>query len=151
MAQKGFYEAVAATLTQAVPHARECGMRVDRLDAHGAQVSMPYRVAWLGDTERGLIHTGIITTLVDMVSGLAAFSGIGQFEPIATLDLRMDYLRPALPDKTLHCRAECYRLTRSIAFVRAWAWQDKEEEPVAVSQSAFMRGSHSPQRSTRAI
>lgn len=151
MPQKGFYEAVAASFTQAIPHSRECGMRVDRLDASGAQASLPYREAWLGDTERGLIHTGIITTLVDTVSGLAAFAGIGKFEPIATLDLRMDYLRPALPDKTLHCRAECYRLTHAIAFVRAWAWQDLESEPVAVSQSAFMRSSHSPVRSARAL
>lgn len=151
MLQKGFYEAVAASFTQAIPHSRECGMRVDRLDASGAQASLPYREAWLGDTERRLIHTGIITTLVDTVSGLAAFAGIGSFEAIATLDLRMDYLRPALPDKTLHCRAECYRLTPSIAFVRAWTWQDKEQEPIAVTQSTFMRSSHSPQRSVRAI
>ena len=53
----------------------------------------------------------------------------------------VDYLRPALPEKTLHVRAECYRITRSIAFVKAWAWQDDEQQPVAVSQSTFMRGS----------
>lgn len=151
MPQKGFYEAVAASFAQAIPHSRECGVHVDQLDQTGARASLPYRNEWLGDSERRLIHTGVITTLVDTVSGLAAFAGIGEFEPIATLDLRMDYLRPALPDKTLHCRAECYRLTRSIAFVRAWVWQDREQEPVAVSQSAFMRSSHSASRSKRAI
>lgn len=144
MVQKGFYESLAMHFTSAIPHARECGMKVSRLDAQGAWASMPYRPEWLGDTERGLIHTGIITTLVDTISGLAVLAGSGAFEPIATLDLRMDYLRPAVPDKDLYCHAACYRLTRSIAFVRASAWQDNEQEPVAVSQSAFMRGSHAP-------
>jgi uncharacterized protein (TIGR00369 family) len=141
MAQTAFYEALRANFTQVIPHSRECGMVIDLIDPQGATASLPYRPEWLGDTERGLIHTGIITTLVDTVSGLAALAAAGRFEPMPTLDLRMDYLRPALPDKALHARAECYRLTRSIAFVRARAWQDDEQEPVAVSQSTFMRGS----------
>ena len=139
MVQKGYFEALQSNFSRLIPHARECGLVIDRLDAQGALASLPYRREWLGDTGRGLLHTGIITTLVDTVSGLAALSATGQFEPIATLDLRMDYLRPALPEKTLYSHAECYRLTRSIAFVRARAWQDDEQQPVAVSQSTFMR------------
>ena len=141
MAQDKFYEALRLNFTQAIPHSRDCGMVIDALDAAGATASLPYRPEWLGDTERGLIHTGIITSLIDTVSGLAALAAAGRFEPIPTLDLRVDYLRPALPDKTLYSRAECYRLTRSIAFVRASAWQDHQQEPVAVSQAAFMRAS----------
>jgi uncharacterized protein (TIGR00369 family) len=144
MVQKGFYEVLRAHFTEAIPHSRECGMVVDQLDAQGALAHLPYRPDWLGDIERGVLHTGIITTLIDTVSGLAAVAAIGRFDAIATLDLRMDYLRPAVPDKTLHTRAECYRLTRSIAFVRASAWQDAEREPVAVSQSTFMRSSRQP-------
>lgn len=140
MAQKGFYEMLRASFTRAVPHAVECGMSIDAVDETGARASMPYRAEWLGDTGRGLIHTGIITTLVDTVSGLAAVAGAGRFETIATLDLRMDFLRPARPGKALRTHAFCYRLTPSIAFVRASAWQDYEAEPVAVSQSTFMRG-----------
>lgn len=146
MAQKGFYDALLANFTQAIPHSRECGMAIDRLDASGADAHLPYRPEWLGDTGRGLIHTGIIISLVDTVSGLAALAAIGRFEPVPTLDLRMDYLRPAVPDKTLRARAECYRLTRSICFVRASAWQDAAAEPVAVSQSTFMRASGSGRR-----
>ena len=141
MVQKGFYEVLRVNFAQAIPHARECGMVIDAIDAHGARASMPYRDAWLGDTERGVYHTGVITTLVDTVSGLAAVAGAGRFETIATLDLRMDFLRPARQGAGLHVQASCYRLTPSIAFVRASAWQDDEHEPVAVSQSTFMRGS----------
>ena len=136
-----FYDILRANFMRAIPHSLECGMTVDRLDATGAYASMPYRPEWLGDTERGVIHTGIITTLVDTICGLAAVAGAGRFETVATLDLRMDFLRPARPGKPLRAHAECYRLTRSISFIRARAWQDDEAEPVAVTQAAFMRGS----------
>ena len=136
-----FFEALRLNFAQAIPHTRECGMVVDALDAGGARASMPFRPEWLGDTERGVYHTGIITTLVDTVSGIAAMAAAGRFETIATLDLRMDFLRPARQGLGLNVHASCYRLTRSIAFVRASAWQDDEREPVAVSQSTFMRSS----------
>ena len=143
MTSDKFFDAVRQQFAQAIPHATECGLRITRLDASGAEAVLPYRPEWLGDPERGLIHTGVITTLVDTVAGLAAFCASGKYEPIATLDLRMDYLRPARPDLDLTSRAECYRLTRSIAFVRATVWQDKEHEPVAASQATFMRSPHS--------
>jgi len=136
---KNFHEAIQAHFAHAVPHARDCGITVTHCDARGAEATLPYRPEWLGDVERGLIHTGIITTLIDTLGGLAALAAIEDFDTIATLDLRMDYLRSARPEKALHCRAECYRLTRSIAFVRAWAWQDDRDEPVAVSNATFMR------------
>jgi uncharacterized protein (TIGR00369 family) len=140
MPPKDFYQILRASFTEVIPHARECAMAIERLDETGAVVAMPYRHEWLGDTDRGLIHTGIITTLVDTVCGLAALAAAKRFESIATLDLRMDFLRPAVPDLPLRAHAECYRLTRSISFVRARAWQGNEAEPVAVSQSTFMRG-----------
>ena len=139
MVQKGFFEVLRTNFAQAIPHSRECGMVVETLDAGGARARMPYRPEWLGDTERGVYHTGVITTLVDTVSGVAAMAAAGRFENIATLDLRMDFLRPAARDKDLRVHAACYRLTPSIAFVRASAWQDDEAAPVAVSQSTFMR------------
>ena len=140
MPPKDFYEILRSSFTEVIPHARECRMVIERLDETGATAMMPYRREWLGDTDRGLIHTGIITTLVDTVCGLAALAAAKRFESIATLDLRMDFLRPAVPDLPLRARAECYRLTRSISFLRATAWQQNETEPVAVTQATMMRG-----------
>jgi uncharacterized protein (TIGR00369 family) len=139
MPQPGFYDALRAHFTRAIPHATACGMEAGFIDAAQANLSLPYRDTWLADAERGLLHPAVITTLVDTASGLAVMAAAGQFERIATIDLRMDYLRPALAPKALHCRAECYRKTATIAFVRATAWQDDPAEPCAVSQSAFMR------------
>jgi uncharacterized protein (TIGR00369 family) len=139
MAQTGFLEALRTHLTKAIPHAHACGMQIVEIESTHATLSMPYRESWLADTERGLIHTGAITTLIDTACGVALMAAAGQFERVATLDLRLDYLRPAVAHKTLHARAECFRMTATIAFVRAMAWQDDREQPCAISQAAFMR------------
>lgn len=132
-------ETLRRKFADAVPHVKQLGICVDEISAQSVRMSLPFREEWLGDPERGVIHTGVVTTLVDSASGLCVLLKLASLEPIATLDLRMDYLRPALRDKTVYCRAECYRVTPHIAFVRANVWQDDEDQPVATSQSVFMR------------
>lgn len=134
-------EVIAAGFIRHLPHVRACGVTVSSAAAEGVEIRLPFREEWLGDPIRGVIHTGVITMLVDSASGLAVLTAMAAPEAIATLDLRMDYLRPAMRDLDLHCRAECFRLTAHIAFVRASVWQDDREVPVAIGQSAFMRSS----------
>lgn len=129
-----------------VPHVHDLGMSVVSLQPDGIHIRLPYREEWLGDIVHGLIHPGIISTLVDSGSGLAVLARLENPEPIATLDLRMDYLRPALKDLALDCRAEAFRVTPHIVFVRASVWQSDDSKPVALSQSVFMRSSTSKKR-----
>ncbi|MFA5940291.1 MAG: PaaI family thioesterase [Sinimarinibacterium sp.] len=139
MASPSFHEILRTYFIDSTPHVAECGMRITHLDAAGAEVTLPFRPEWIGDTERGLIHPGIVTTLVDSACGAAVMARIERLDPIATLDLRMDYLRAGVGGVDVHCRAECYRLTSSIAFARATVWQHQRDEPIAISQSVFMR------------
>jgi uncharacterized protein (TIGR00369 family) len=141
-----YHAALGARFVDAVPHVRELGIGLVAVSRDRVQVNLPYRPEWLGDASNGLIHPGVTTTLVDSCSGMAVLARLEKYEPIATLDLRMDYLRPALADKTLHCAAECYRVTAHIVFVRATVWQDDEQFQVALSQSVFMRSSTSQKR-----
>lgn len=141
-----YHQTLAARFNNAVPHVRALGIQITGVCADHVETTLPYRDDWLGDPVRGLIHTGVITTLVDSASGLAALAKLDRYEPVATLDLRMDYLRPALRDRALHCRAGCYRISTHIAFVRASVWQDDAETLVATSQSVFMLSSRKKQR-----
>ncbi len=62
------------------------------------------------------------------------------------MDLRIDYMRAAEPGLDILCRAHCYKLTRSVAFVRASAYERSAEDPVATAQAAFMLNSSSGRR-----
>ncbi|MEC9362367.1 MAG: PaaI family thioesterase [Sinimarinibacterium flocculans] len=139
MDKSTFHAALQQRFADVTPHVAACGMQLTAVDDNGVEAWLPFREEWLGDTERGLIHPGIVTVLVDSACGAAVLARIADLERIATLDLRMDYLRAGLRDHDIHCRADCYHLTPSIAFVRASVWQQDRALPIAVSQSAFMR------------
>lgn len=134
-----FHEALKQGFIDATPHAAVCGMQVTESTGESVELLLPFREDWLGDTERRIIHTGVIAVLIDSACGAAILGAMGHFEPIATIDLRIDYLRSARRDLPLHCRARCLRLTSTIAFAQATAWQDQPDEPVAIAQGAFMR------------
>ncbi len=120
------------------PHMRDIGARVTAVDRARGSMVLPARPDWLGDPVRGLLHHGPLTVLADSACGLAVGAALGKRMPYATLDLRMDYLRPAGPEFDVHCDAECFRLTRSVAFVRASVWQSDKEQPIATAQATFM-------------
>lgn len=123
------------------PHMAECGLQLLEVSAQAVTMVLPYREDWLGDIESGRLNPGIITVLVDSAAGAAVMAHIGSLQRIATLDLRMDYLRPAFKDREVRCRAQCYRMTETIAFVRAEVWQDDPALPIANALLVFARGS----------
>lgn len=132
-----YFERIRTMFTDKVPHCRAMGMRAVRVEHGIAEVEMPCRPAFVGNIERDWIHGGVLSTLLDTASGMAACTVIDEAERVVTLDLRVDYLRPAAGDRPLSARAECYRLTRTIAFIDAWVWQDGVG--VAVGRSTFAR------------
>jgi len=139
MTEANFLERLQGSFSAVIPHTMALGMLAVSVTPEAAVARLPFQPHFLGDPERGLIHTAIITTLIDSTCGLALFGRLGAPESIATLDLRVDYLRASRPPDDLYCRAECYRLTEQIAFLRATVWQLDETQPVATSMTAFMR------------
>ena len=59
-------------------------------------------------------------------------------QPIVTLDLRIDYLKPATPKEALLARAQVYKVTKQVVFVRAVAFQSDEDSPIANAVGTFM-------------
>lgn len=103
-----------------------------------ALLMIPYDDKLVGNRATGVLHGGVITTLLDNASGLAVQSLFSQWVSIATLDLRIDYMRPATPGRDLLGWAECYRKTRNIAFVRGIAYHDVRDDPIATTVATFM-------------
>jgi len=125
-------------LASGAAHTHALGFAFEALDGDRVRLRVPWREDLVGDPETGVLAGGLVTTLLDHVGGLAVWIALDRFEPIATLDLRVDYMRAAEPRRDLIAEARCYRLTRSIAFVRAWAFEDSPDDPVAAAQSAYM-------------
>ena len=84
------------------------------------------------------IASGPIIALMDMATSVAVWMKRDRFAPQATLDLRVDYLRPATPGRTVIGRGECLKITRSIAFVRGIAYDDTPDDPLAHVAGTFM-------------
>lgn len=106
--------------------------------ADWAELTLPYDPALIGDPASGVIASGPILALMDMATSVAVWLRQGSFHPHATLDLRIDYLRPATPGRTVIGRGECYRITRSIAFVRGQAHDGDPADPLAHVAGTFM-------------
>jgi uncharacterized protein (TIGR00369 family) len=99
---------------------------------------LPYDAKLVGNPDSGTLHGGAITALLDGSSGVAVFNALAELVPIATLDLRIDYLKPAEPGKSVISKATCYQVTRNVAFTRAVAYQDDPEDVIAHAVGTFM-------------
>ncbi|AHI31110.1 MULTISPECIES: PaaI family thioesterase [Marinobacter] len=117
---------------------RELGLTVTAVKNGQLTLCLPYSDRIIGNPDTGVIHGGAITTLMDTASGSATLCALDEFELCPTLDLRVDYMRPAEPRKPVYARAEAYKVTRNIIFTRCEAFQDPGET-IANCVGTFMR------------
>ncbi|QYJ87627.1 PaaI family thioesterase [Shewanella mesophila] len=110
---------------------------------HHVLIELPYSTELIGYPDTGVIHGGVITTLMDTACGSAVvcsiFDKYKSLELSPTLDLRVDYMKPAEPHKSVFGFAECYKLSSSVAFTRAIAYQESIDDPIAHAVGSFMR------------
>ena len=124
--------------SRAVPHNQALGIQVRVLSAEEAIFELPYDARLVGNPDTGTLHGGVITALLDATSGAAVVAALDEPVPIAALDLRIDYLKPAEPHKAVIGKASCYKMTRNVAFTRAVAYQGDPEDVIAHSVGTFM-------------
>jgi uncharacterized protein (TIGR00369 family) len=103
-----------------------------------AELAIDYRDDLVGNPDTGVLASGPILALMDMATSISIWIRQQRFRAQATLDLRIDYLRPATPGKAVIGRGECYRITRSIAFVRGQAHDGDPADPIAHVAGTYM-------------
>jgi uncharacterized protein (TIGR00369 family) len=79
--------------------------KVESLEKGKLQVILPYQECFLGNRITKAMHGGVISSFLDHVGGMCAWSTVPKFQFVSTIDLRIDYLRPA-PCQDLICKAE---------------------------------------------
>ncbi|WP_334161498.1 PaaI family thioesterase [Phenylobacterium sp.] len=129
---------MAELMAIGAPQAAALGFRLVSVEPARGAIAVPWREDLVGDPTTGVIAGGVVTTLLDHVCGLAIMSRAGERTPTATLDLRIDYMRAAAPRAGVTAEAHCYKVTRTIAFVRAQAWDEDPADPIATAQAAFV-------------
>ncbi|MBM3554302.1 MAG: PaaI family thioesterase [Alphaproteobacteria bacterium] len=127
--------------TKGIPHNRVIGAEMVSVELNQAVMRLPWKEELVGNPETGWLHGGVITTLIDSAFGLAVFTGLDEIRAIATIDLRLDYIKPAEARRDLFAHATCYRRTRHVAFLRGTAYHDSVDDPVAYAVGTFMIGS----------
>ena len=128
---------IARQFIEAIPFSRALNMRLEEIGNGIAVISMPWSEALVGDPKSAVIHGGAVSALMDTCGGAAVMCHPEALAGTATIDLRIDYMRAAAPGQRITARAECYHVTRSVAFVRASAWDEDAERPVAAATGAF--------------
>jgi uncharacterized protein (TIGR00369 family) len=102
------------------------------------ELALPWREDLVGEAESGIFASGPIISLMDNATSMSVWALAGYMVPHATLDLRVDYMRAAGIGRTVIGRGECYKLTRSVAFIRGIAHDGDPADPVAHVTGTFM-------------
>lgn len=126
------------SFAQFIPLCLALGIEVIDVGHAEATLTLPYSKKIIGDPKTGVIHGGAVSTLLDSASGLAVYMHPDSTSETATIDLRIDYMRSAPAGHKITARAEVYHTTHTVAFLRASAWADDPDNPIAQATGAFV-------------
>lgn len=126
--------------SDSIPHNKALGLKVVAVARGLAAMQLDWRPELVGNPETGVVAGGPLTAMLDSCCGMAVATMLKEPAPFATLDLRIDYAKPAAPGRPVIAEAECYRITRSVAFTRAFAHQGDPKDPIAAAAGTFMLG-----------
>ncbi len=132
------FQNVRQLMISGIPHMAAVGLELISMDESGLVGMVPHRPEFVGDPDTGVVHGGIVTVLLDSLSGMCIVPVLNEMMVVATLDLRIDYLKPAAPRQDIFAQVRCYKTTRNIAFTRGVAYQSDINDPIAHATGSFM-------------
>jgi uncharacterized protein (TIGR00369 family) len=116
----------------ASPYHRLLGIEMIRMEAGEAELRLPVRDELLRSDGSDWLHGGVVAALIDIAGNAAIFSATGVGVP--TVDMRVDYLRPAKGHLTASAKA--VKAGRSIG-VSDVEVRDMDQRLVAVGRAVY--------------
>lgn len=106
--EPAFVDALRDIFEQKIVFNRVLGLVIDEIRADEVRAHIPMRPELIGHYAHHRMHGGVISATLDAMGGLAVMAAIGdrhrdepvearvaRFGKLGTIDLRIDYLRPA--------------------------------------------------------
>ena len=134
----GFDPKAFFAMARKVGHGQALGLEFRDAGPNWVELALPWEERLVGVTETGILASGAIVSLLDTCGGASVWQTLDKFLPSVTIDLRLDYLRPALKGETVIARCMVDKMTRQIAFVSGVAHTGDEDRPVARAVGTFM-------------
>ncbi len=134
------YHRMVTRFMKSIKHGQVLGFELVDANKEGVTIKLPYKAELVGNPYTGVIHGGVITTLLDQACGMAVAAAIApEMDITPTIDLRIDYMRPAEPHRDVLAYTHVYRVTKSVVFARGVAYQDSVDKPIAHCVATFIR------------
>src|SRR5262245_63319279 len=115
------------------PFNRWLNFRVVKVEIGGIEITAAWRDEWVVHPERRYTHGGILAAIVDVAADYAIAAILGR--PVPTIDLRVDYHKPALPGD-LTAKARVLRMGRQYATAEAYLY-DQQGALVASGRGTY--------------
>ena len=148
MKTKSEYHAlVSKIIAEHVPFNKLLGVEVESADPAAPQLRFAMRPELIGNARRGILHGGVISSVLDVTAGFAVMLALHkeppageklEFPNIGTIDLRVDYLRPGR-GKHFIATGRVVRLGNRIAVTHMELIND-EGELIATGGAAYVVG-----------
>ncbi len=131
-------DALRQMMEELIPFNRFLGIKVAEITETHVRLTLPFRPEFVGDPMRPAMHGGVMSTLADVAGGLAMWTGLEDVRSrVATIDLRVDYLRPGRLE-TLDARATVVRKGNRVGVVDVVLFHpSRENETVATGKGVY--------------
>lgn len=142
---------LVADFFQRIPFNRMLGIRVVSLGRERVVLDLPMKDELIGNFVQGILHGGVISSLLDVTGGAMALIGalerhrelpgherMARLSKLGTIDLRVDYLRPGR-GRTFTAHAVPLRSGNKVTVVRSELHSD-DGTLVAVGTGTYLCG-----------
>ena len=140
-----------ASFFERIPFNRLLGIELDELSAEQVTMHLPMKPELIGNFVQGILHGGVISTLLDVCGGAMALIGafdkhkhlssqerMTRLSKLGTIDLRVDYLRPGRGQR-FTATAVLLRSGNKVAVVRS-ELHSEDGTLVAVGTGTYLTG-----------
>ncbi len=123
---------------QKIPMAKFIGVKVTEIEEGFVKLLFPYREEFIGDPRSKRLHGGYTATAVDLAGGVAAMTYMtSQEDDVATIDMRIDYVRPGKAKEIIAEGIVLSKRRRSIVTEMKVYHPDEPEKIIALGRGVF--------------